>query len=173
MHDDEQKLVENIDFSRLLPCDQIIGDDPEDTALLNAHRKYAEEWLSSFRWCKGVKECFFGCGLGGVIAVFLMAIEPGSEDVDEYLWVVVGDVPSAYLVTEDAPTPAKALEVYCVLMQDWVDAVRAGKSVGDLIPVNAAPTLENADALQTRLTTLQQLEIPERPEILRAGDLPN
>lgn len=174
MHGGQQKLgrsVENIDFSYLVPCSQMIGDDFEDTVLLSEHRKYAEEWLASFRWCNRIKECFFGCGLGGIIAIFLMRIEPASQDVDEYLWVVVGDVPPAYLVTDDAPSPSQALQAYCELMRSWIDAVRAGRSVSDLIPVNAAPTLDNADALEMRLTTLQQLEIAERPEFLRTGDI--
>lgn len=156
-------LVRDIDLRHLVPCGEIIGDDIEDTVLLNGHRKYAEEWLTSFRWCKGVKQCFFACGVGGVLAIFLVRIEPASQDVDEYLWVVVGDVPPAYLVTDDAQTPAEALEAYRELMQAWVDTVRANKSVSDCVPVNAAPTLENADALEKRLITLQRLEIPERP----------
>lgn len=42
------------------------------------------------------------------------------------LWVVAGDLPSAYLVTDAAPTATAtaALAIYCSLMQDWVEAVR-------------------------------------------------
>ena len=48
--------------------------------------------------------------IGGVVAVFLFRID-GPPEVDPLLWVVVGDLPTAYLVTDDAPSPAIALDV--------------------------------------------------------------
>ena len=44
-----------------------------------------------------------------------------------------------------------ALDAYLGKMQDWVDAVDEGRSVEDLLPVNAAPTKEYADLLRGRL----------------------
>jgi hypothetical protein len=46
------------------------------------------------------------------VAVLLVKITPTREDVDEWLWVVVGDLPPAYLVADDAPGPAAALRAY-------------------------------------------------------------
>lgn len=69
----------------------------------------AKEFLSSFTWCKEITELYFGCGIGGVIAVFLAQIIPSESTVDDWLWIVVGDVPPAYLVVDYSTVPADAL----------------------------------------------------------------
>ena len=71
-------------------------------------------------------------------------IHPLRRDVDELLWVVVGDIPPAYLVTDDAPDPVAALQAYIREMRRWIEAVRLGRPIADLIPVNALPTAVNA-----------------------------
>jgi hypothetical protein len=72
------------------------------------------------------------------------------------VWVIVGDVPPAYITVEDAPNPATALDAYIGAMQEWVDAARAGGSVADLIPVNVPPTVENAERLGRRLQFIDE-----------------
>jgi hypothetical protein len=67
------------------------------------------------------------------------------------LWVVVGDLPPAYLVCDDAPTWQEALQSYCSEMTRWVEAVRAGTSLEDVIPVGSEPTLEHAAMLASRV----------------------
>ena len=102
----------------------------------------------------------------GVVGVFLFQIDPAQPDVDEWLWGIVGDFPSAYISSENANTPREALEGYVAETEAWVDAARQGQSVEELIPVNLAPTRENADALGQRLRLL-------RDDVLanRVGDL--
>lgn len=53
------------------------------------------------------------------------------------------------MVTDNASTPALALEGYCELMEDWISAVRgAGDlSFDDVYPVDASATQGNADDL--------------------------
>ena len=41
-------------------------------------------------------------------------------------------------------------------MQEWINAVRDGKSIEDCIPVNRAPNRQSADALELRLNFLKQ-----------------
>lgn len=148
-----------IDFSSLTYPEQIQGDDEQDTAMLHQMHAYAAAWLARFKWCKGVRQSFFGCGIGGICAVFLFEIVPASDDVDRWLWVVVGDIPPAYLVTDAARTAAAALIEYLSQMQGWVSAVEARKPVDELIPVNLSPTLENASSLRRRLESLAKLDI--------------
>ena|ERR1700744_4000346 len=95
-------------------------------------------------------------GGGGIAAVFLFEIEPASTDVDGMLWVIVGDLPPAYLVVEESPTALDALKTYLELMQEWVIAVREEKSTEECIPVNRPATRENADTLETRLNFLKK-----------------
>lgn len=125
----------------------------------------ARSYLSSFRWCRAIRECYVGeIAVGAVVLVVLFRIEPTDEDVDEWLWVVVGDLPPAYLVTDQAPDAPAALARYAEEMDRWVSAVRAGEPADDLIPVQTAggrhplpATPEHAEDLARRLRTLREL----------------
>jgi hypothetical protein len=139
---------------------ELQGDSAEDTQLLKHMAVEAETYLRSFDWCKSVAECYFGVGIGGVVAVFLVDLEAADEKADSALWVVVGDLPPAYLVTEDIPDPISALWAYVAEMKKWVDAVKNGKSTDDVIPVNAPATAENANRLASRLSILEKEIIP-------------
>lgn len=75
------------------------------------------------------------------------------------MWVVVGDLPTAYLVVEPEDSPAQALERYCDLMEQWIASVRDGQ-LSEVFPVSAEPTLENADALEKRIAFLLAEIIP-------------
>ena len=138
---------------------EMSGDDEEDTRLLHAALAEAREYLGGMTWYRGVKETYFGLGVGGVVAVFLFRIDP-APDVDEWLWVVVGDLPSAYLVTDEAPTPLAALEVYCELMDEWVEVVRRGGDLDEVYPVAAEASPENAADLARRIAFLRSEVIP-------------
>jgi hypothetical protein len=148
----------------IVPIDQLLGDDEEDTKLLQAMAIEARNFLETFSWCKGIRDAYFGDGVGGVLAIFLFRIEPSSEDVDEWLWVVVGDIPPAYLVVEDSPLPSLALEGYIQEMSKWVKLAKSGKSSSRVIPVNVPATPENARMLEGRLTTLRELILPKFQE---------
>lgn len=154
--------VENlmkVDMSEVVPVAEMKGEDEEDQALLTGMHEEATSFLRDFKWCRDIKEVYYGLGIGGVVAVFLFRIEAPPE-VDEWLWVVVGDLPTAYLVTDEAPTPVAALQVYSRLMRDWVDAVRRGGPMDEVYPVAAPATDENADMLARRLDYLKSDIIP-------------
>jgi hypothetical protein len=152
--------MNNVDFSKVEPASQMKGDSEHDTELLKQMLKEAQAYLSAFDWCEAIRESHFGLGVGGVVAVFLFRIIPSREGVDEWLWVVVGDLPPAYLVTDENPTPVSALEAYAEEMKAWVAAAEEGRSVEDFIPVNVPPTHENVEGLKRRLTFLTTEIIP-------------
>jgi len=149
-------MTDKIDFSRLTPIDRISGESEKDTLLLQRMSDEARQYLLSFDWCKGIQQGWFGWGVGGVAAVFLFEIEPATPSIDTVLWVVVGDLPPAYLVTDELPAPLDALRTYADLIGDWIAAVREGRSTEECTPVNAAPTRESADALEIILGFLQR-----------------
>jgi hypothetical protein len=150
----------DIDTSSMRSFDSIVGDSAEDTALLQGMASEAKEFLSGNHWCETIDHSYLAYGIGGVIGVFLFKIVPSSPDIDNCLWVIVGDLPPAYLVTEDNPTAADAIEAYCTEMEAWVDAVENGESVEELIPVNAPPTLEFSSQLKGRLEFLRNEILP-------------
>jgi hypothetical protein len=153
--------MKQFDVSRLTPVDSMRGEDDSETRDFQRLHRKAEDFLGSFAWCCGIKAARFGFGVSNIVAVFLFEIHPLRPDVDDLLWVVVGDIPPAYLVTDDAPDPAAALGAYIREMRRWVEAVRSGTAVTDLIPVNAPPTSGNAEDLAIRLDFIER-EILDR-----------
>lgn len=157
------------DFSKVVPVSEMKGTSEADTALLKSMLQEAQEYITAFTWCGGIREVHFGWGAGDVFAIFLFRIKPTRDDVDEWLWVIVGDLPSAYLVTDACPTPSDALETYIRETGRWVEAARAGKAMKGLIPLQVAPTQENADLLEKRLRSLEQEFLHRRGEGAAGG----
>lgn len=149
-----------IDWSTVVPIAELQGDDEEDTELLVKNYSEARSFLLSHDWCRAISSAYFGMGVGGIFSVFLFQVE---GECDDWLWVVEGDLPSAYFVIDEAPNPTSALAVYVKLMREWVAAVRGQSKIEDAYPIRAAPTEENARKLETRLDYLE-LEFLKRAE---------
>ncbi len=150
-----------VDFDTVMPSTQMTGDCPEDTQLLREALAKAHAFISGHAWCTRVREQYFGLGVGGIVSVFLFEIAPERGDIDELLWVVVGDLPSAYLVADEARDPAEALAQYITLMRQWISAVNEGGDLSAVYPVAAAATSANAAALEGRLDYLEKDLLPE------------
>jgi hypothetical protein len=154
-------MSSNIDYARLVPVEKMTGEDEEETAQLKLSLDEARVYLMNFSWCQSIQRELFGLGVGGVVAVFLFQIvcDTGTE-VDDTLWVVCGDLPTAYLVPDNAPTPTAALDVYCGLMDEWIITVRKKGDLGNVFPVAAKPTEVNAAQLEKRVAFLRSEVIP-------------
>ncbi|HMK74476.1 MAG TPA: hypothetical protein VK454_14105 [Myxococcaceae bacterium] len=139
----------------VVPAAEIGGDDPEETELLKQLHARAERFLRSFAWCRSVCAGYFGGGVGRVVGLSLFLIDPVGH-TDRWLWVVVGDLPSAYLVIDEPKSPRTALEVYCRQMSDWIAAVLAGAGLEGVYPVAAPPEREYAEMLRTRVEFLRR-----------------
>jgi hypothetical protein len=144
----------------MMPVNSIEGDSAEDTELLREMATEAHEFMLEQEWCERIDHEYLAYGVGGVVAVFLFQITPRTEDVDSCLWVIVGDLPPAFLVVDDNPTAADALDGYCSEMEAWVEAAEAGENLDELIPVNAPPTLANVEQLKGRLQFLRSEILP-------------
>jgi hypothetical protein len=100
------------------------------------------------------KSHFFGGGAGGIFAVFLFNIHPARPEVDSWTWIVVGDIPSAYLPLEDANSAA---EVFETRMSGWANGLNllakgeAGLPMTMSRRSNVPPTPEMAEKLEQRL----------------------
>lgn len=147
--------------SGVVPLSAVAGDTPEETAFLLDLADSAKNYLSSFRWCQSVGEMYFGAGIGKIIGLFLCRIEPSEEGVDEWLWAIVGDIPPAYLVTDECKNPTEALDSYVEEMGKWIELAREGKSSDDVIPVNVPATPESAEQLRVRLELLGKILRPQ------------
>jgi len=164
-------VPDGIQFEYLTPIDKMDSyPDAEEIPLLLDMHAEAKEYLSSHKWCTSIVESYLGYGVGKVIALFLFRLDPPIKGTDEWLWVLVGDLPSAYFVIDEAPNPAEALARYCELMEDWANAVKEGKSLDDVYPVEAAPTAEHAGMLLSRVEFIRKNLIPTALEPPPSGD---
>ncbi len=155
---DEMELP--IDLNLLTPAEHIEGDTADETAALKEMLARAVAYLKSFSWCPLITERYLGYGVGGVLALFLFRLQPAINGEDEWLWVVVGDLPSAYFVIDEARDPASALEAYCELMEDWAEAVLSKSSLDEVFPVTAAPTKKHAEMLKSRVRFIRKNILP-------------
>lgn len=160
----------NIPVRGVVSLEQMVGGDDEDTRLLHVMAAGARNYLQCFPWCKGIREAYYGDGYGGIVAVFLFRIEPSNPDVDEWLWVIFGDVPPAYLVTDACKTPSQAIEGYVSEILKWVALAKNGEISKSVIPVYVPATPENAVDIERRMKLMKEVIVPafRESETMRA-----
>lgn len=150
------------DFSERL----IKGDSEEDAMALKSMAQAARIYVESFDWACPIKDIHLTFGIGEVIAVFIVKFTSPLASGDTSIWVIIGDIPSAYMVADDIQTPQMAMEVYCDLMEDWANAVLDGSSLADIFPVRAEHCKENARSLLTRVGFLRKEVIPNATNLV-------
>jgi hypothetical protein len=117
---------ERIPYGELVPLQDLKGDDDEETSLLRELEVMAKGYVKSYSWCVTILDGFFGGGIGRILGIFLFCIVPSRAEIDEWLWIIVGDVPSAYLPLEQASSPREVFQLYCQGLIDWSEWARSG-----------------------------------------------
>jgi hypothetical protein len=115
----------------------------------------AQAFVEGFGWCERVTACRLAFAIAGVLGIFRIDVVPTGASADPTVWAVVGDLPPAYLAFEEADAWQDALRGYVAEMDAWVEAVRTGGSLEDVIPVNVPRTSSYADQLEGRLRFLR------------------
>jgi len=149
--------------SRLVPSEEISGDDETDTKLLREMAINATRYIESFSWCDAVLDSYFGGGVGGIFAVFFFHILPNRAEVDPWIWIMAGDIPSAHLPLTDCGSPAEAFRIYLVGMTKWVELARNGETgtaKQGVPPVDVPATPEWAEKLNQKLSVLASIVPP-------------
>ena len=149
-----------LDTSDLIPFAEL-----QSAEVIELSRR-AEQFLSKQKWCKAITDSYLGWSLSPYIGVFYFRIDPITTQVDNEVWVIVGDLPPAYIVCDHAKNWQQALDAYGAEMMNWVKAVREGGSVSKMIPVNVEPTLEYAEMLESRINTIWEVFVDVPPETL-------
>ncbi|GBC94071.1 hypothetical protein HRbin15_02578 [bacterium HR15] len=166
-----------IDTSRMIRIEELRTGVIEDADEIREMAQEAEQFLRSHAWCQSVRQGYLDRGWAGVLAVFYFEIEPAPNSLaDQAVWVIVGDLPPAYLDIVHCPSGAAALEGYVGAMWEWVEHVKQGKPVEGLIPVyyrgslrRVPPTREMAQLLESRLRFIEEHILPQfRPELEEA-----
>jgi hypothetical protein len=145
---------------KVISEEQVRGDDEGDTALLLAMAEQAEQYIQSFTWCTALKKGIYADGIGGVIALFLFRVDIKKLGDDQWTWVFVGDIPSAYLEMEDYKSPYDALERYIEGLEEWIAATRSGLPLNDLIPIKVPNDPALIESLALRTATLRENILP-------------
>jgi hypothetical protein len=145
-----------IDVSQMVDIQDMVNLDLDDLDDLIKLSIEAHSFLSSHDWCRKIKKGMFDRGWANVIAVFYFIFVPISKNIPDSVWVIVGDLPPAYIDIGGTPNGACAIEGYVMEMQLWVDAIFEGKAVDDLIPVNVPPKREYAEMLSGRLQFIKE-----------------
>ncbi|WP_067664797.1 hypothetical protein [Ferrimonas marina] len=153
--------------------EEILNTDFKHEEFLLESYDEAKKYINDFDWHKGIKDTFVGMCFDGILCVFLFDCELTIEkelEGDNFVWVIVGDLPPAYITSENAPNPACALDGYVGAMLEWVKAAASGDTVDDLIPVNVPANPENSELLKRRLDFIDKeiLSAAEYKEDLRA-----
>lgn len=149
-----------IDTSGFPVGEDIDYESEEEVELLKALWERAWEFVDSYRWTPPISDLVLAFGIAPIIGLYLMRFEEGGKPEDRERWVVVGDLPSMHFETDDTPTPALALELYCGIAEDWADCVLAGQDLSDCYPIPVAPTREHAEMLKSRIETIRSDFIP-------------
>lgn len=144
-----------IDTTNMVDITNISTSEIEYANELYKLANEAIAFLKSHKWCNEILEGKLDRGWGYIMAVFFFTINTNYEGVPNNIWVITGDLPPAYIDTCYNPNGACAIDAYVTEMEQWVDNVLQGKSIKELIPVNAAPTRDNAMMLQDRLNIVK------------------
>lgn len=145
------------DLTSVIAVAERRGEDPEETRGLALTFAVAQKFITSFSCCERIEESFVGFGYSGIVAGFLFRISSARPGVDDWRWVIVGDLPPAYLVREGNLTPDLVVGAYICGITKWVEAVKEGRSLTQLIPVKAPAHQENARALEGRVQAPPQI----------------
>ena len=121
----------------------------------------AVQYVESFEWCIELRERYFAHGCGGVAALFLFRVTIRKSPSPEWIWVIVGDTPSAYMEFDAAQTPHAALLRYIEGVEEWLGATDEERTSGDLIPITVPPGDEFIEMLRGRMGKLRSLVLPE------------
>ena len=152
-----------IDISAF-PTSKQVDYGPEEMALLKPLAKEARRYAEGFRWAPPILEVTLAFGVGPILGLFLVRftheILGGELEGETEVWVVVGDLPSMCFETENAPTAALALRLYCAIAQDWADNVLAKRDLTESYPIPVEPTEEHARMLKSRIELIRRELIP-------------
>jgi len=159
--DSEKKRISSV--PHVVPAELIAGEDDEETALLRQMLEAAKTYTLSFSWCDAIIDSYFGGGIGKIIAIFLFNISTKRVDVDHWVWIIVGDIPPAYLPLEDCKSPKQVFEMYIEGMGKWAKLAREGRTgtaTEGIPPVNIPATPEWANRIESRLRMLNEIALP-------------
>ena len=133
-----------------------IPKESKEDVETNKLAENGSEYLMSHNWCDSIEDGWLAVSWGYILCVFLFKIKSSVPEVDDYIWIVNGDIPTAYIDIESAKNPQEVLESYIFLMNDWIEEVELGNSTEDCYPIEVPPTKEFATNLKSRINFIEK-----------------
>jgi hypothetical protein len=127
--------------------------------------KESKEYLLSHKWCKSINKGWLFINIGYAVNVFLYNIENEQSPEDDFLWVIVGDLPPIFLDTHNVKSTKEAVQMYVDLADDWVDHVESRQSLDECFPFDVTSTSELVGRFKERVRLLQNSILPNIPDI--------
>jgi len=143
-----------------IPLSEMEGEDVNETLFFKEMAEMAARYVRSYGWCLELKEGYFGDGIGGIIAIFLFQVTVKGFDGDQWVWVFMGELPSAYLILGGHTSPQAALKKYVSGLEEWADAAERGRPLNDLIPVELSPRTDVISKVRSTITSLREIVLP-------------
>ncbi|WP_068877675.1 MULTISPECIES: hypothetical protein [unclassified Phenylobacterium] len=148
-----------VDASRFPVGLDIDYESPEEIEGLRRLQLEAREFVENDS-SRPISDLVLAFGIAPILALFLVRFERPRKPEDAERWAVVGNLPAMHFETDDTPTPALALQLYCAIAQDWADNVLEGRDLSENYPIEAAPTREHAEMLLDRIDFIRRELIP-------------
>lgn len=145
--------IENIDSS--------IEFFDEVTPLLEESKKY----LTSHKWCKSIKQGWLFTNIGYAVNIFLYEIENEQSPDDNFIWIMVGDLPAIYLDTYGVETTREVIEGYIDLASDWIHFAESDQYLDNCFPFQINISSESIRMFKERIQLLHDNILPEIADI--------
>lgn len=107
-----------VDTKHMLNIDDLPSSGIEYIDELKELSKEVIIFVGGLIWCNRIVDVKFDRGWGYIMAVFYVTIERTSKNIPSQLWVVVGDLPPAYIDVDDNPNGACAIDSYVMEMEN-------------------------------------------------------
>lgn len=131
--------------------------ETEELKLLTNLKLEAQEYLRGHPWCIEILNSWVDMNYSfyDKLGIFLFHIKPKSKDIDEFIWVVCGDLPTVYL-DQSLESSKEVLMRYCDLMEEWSNSILKNTSIEECYPVEAEANEENANILLSRINFIKK-----------------
>ena len=148
---------------------QKYADVPDRLSDFNEMYEHAKWYLMQFEWHCKLLESRIAIYAEGFYGVYLFRIEPVSDEIPEWMWVVVGNPPTppAVFPIDGCPNGVAAFQEYVRAIGEWIEAAKKGESTDDDSPVVRPPTLEESRLFERHLRFMSKDIYPDRVEFFR------
>jgi len=116
----------------------------------------AQRYLNAMPWCRTIIDGWLSKAWGYILGVFYFHFTPSSPGLPDIVWIIVGDIPPAYLSVDYGSSAEEVVAGYVSEMQEWIDRVMNDLPIDEtVIPVNVPAEKCWAEKLQTRLNLIR------------------